>query len=178
MVSVVALGKLTGTVLPVFSSVRYEASSGCWMAVSCPPPPGAMMASARTFLPLPSSTPAPSMYQPRSLMSPVIFRSMRSKVSRGDRELDDVGARIGLGNAFAVGRLGEEGGPADLLQVDLAVGVDLARRVDHAGRARGALLVGRQPALHLRVDALEAGRVFLAGAPAGLELLVGELATW
>jgi hypothetical protein len=53
------------------------------MAVSCPPPPGAMMTSARVLLPLPSATPAPSMYQPRSLMSPVIFRSMRSKVSRG-----------------------------------------------------------------------------------------------
>jgi hypothetical protein len=91
-------------------------------------------------------------------------------------ELDRVGAALRFGDAFPVGRFREEGRPADLLQVDLPVGIDLSRRIDRAGGARGALLVRRQPALHLRVDALEAGRIFLAGAPAGLELVVGEFA--
>ncbi|MCY1527188.1 hypothetical protein D9M68_622470 [compost metagenome] len=92
-------------------------------------------------------------------------------------ELDDVGARVGLGNAFAVGRLREEGGAADLLQIDRrAVGIDAPGRIDRARHARGARLVGRQPALHLRVHALEAGRLGLAGVPARLELVVGERA--
>ncbi len=83
MVSVVALGKAMGTVLPVAGSMRYDFSSGCWIAVSWPPPPLAMMTSARVLPPWPSSTPRPSMYQPRSLILSCIFRSMRSKVSRG-----------------------------------------------------------------------------------------------
>ncbi|MFT3772297.1 MAG: hypothetical protein QM820_43435 [Minicystis sp.] len=73
-------------------------------------------------------------------------------------ELHHVRAAIGFGHGLVVRRLGEEAGLADLAQVDDAVGIDLADRVDHAGDARRTLLVGRQPARHLAVDALEAGR--------------------
>ena len=90
-------------------------------------------------------------------------------------EFDDPRAAVRVGNRFTIRRLREERGTANLSQVDVAFGIDVAGRIDHPGRARRTLLVRRQPALHLRVDALEARGVLFARGPARLQLRVGKL---
>ena len=73
-------------------------------------------------------------------------------------QFDDPRAAVRGGNRFTIRRLREERGTANLSQLDVAFGIDVAGWVDSACRARRPFLVRRQPALHLRVDTLEARR--------------------
>ena len=89
-------------------------------------------------------------------------------------EFDDAGAAVCFRHGLVIGRLREEAGTADLPEVHRAIGFDLAHWIDEARDSGRTLLVRRQPALHLRVDAVEADLVRFAGGPALLQLRIGE----
>jgi hypothetical protein len=139
------------------------------------PPPGAM-SDQRAHFASAAIVDAASLEVP----APQLDRVAHAEVDALERvarhgEFDDPRPAVGGGDAFTIRFARKEPRAPDVGEIHVVPGVDGARPIDRSGCTGRTRLVGRQPTLHLRVDAREARGLRLACGPARFEPGVGEL---